>query len=209
MGLVEDLKKQRIVAIVRATEYSTALKIAEAFVEGGLRLIEVAFSFHGAEKLVRELRSRDNLIVGAGTVLDIGMAETALSSGAQFIVSPHTDPQILSYAKSIGIPAIPGALTSTEIISAWRLGGDFVKVFPVRSVGGASYIRYIKEVFPFVEIMTTGGVTVDNFLEFLSAGASLIGLSTTLIGDLRAFDFNQVVERVNTVVERMSSFDIK
>jgi 2-keto-3-deoxy-6-phosphogluconate aldolase len=82
-------------------------------------------------------------------------------------------------------------------------------VFPVRSVGGASYIRYIKEVFPFVEIMTTGGVTVDNFLEFLSAGASLIGLSTTLIGDLRAFDFNQVVERVNTVVERMSSFDIK
>jgi 2-dehydro-3-deoxyphosphogluconate aldolase/(4S)-4-hydroxy-2-oxoglutarate aldolase len=80
MGLVEDLKKQRIVAIVRATEYSTALKIAEAFVEGGLRLIEVAFSFHGAEKLVRELRSRDNLIVGAGTVLDIGMAETAISS---------------------------------------------------------------------------------------------------------------------------------
>jgi 2-dehydro-3-deoxyphosphogluconate aldolase/(4S)-4-hydroxy-2-oxoglutarate aldolase len=136
------------------------------------------------------------------------MAKVAANSGAQFIVSPHTDKEIISYAKSKGLMVVSGALTSNEILTAWNLGADMVKVFPVKSVGGASYIKAIKEPLPFIEIMTTGGVTVENFQEFLQAGATAVGLSSTLTRKDKVFNPESIRQRAREVVEKLREWEI-
>jgi 2-dehydro-3-deoxyphosphogluconate aldolase/(4S)-4-hydroxy-2-oxoglutarate aldolase len=146
----------------------------------------------------------NDILVGAGTVLNVEMARSASNSGAMFIISPHTDREIISYAKSNNLLVASGALTSNEILKAWNLGADLVKIFPVKSVGGASYIKAIKDPLPFIEIMTTGGVTVENFAEFLQAGATAVGLSTSLIGSDGLVDSRVISQRARKVVQILS-----
>jgi 2-dehydro-3-deoxyphosphogluconate aldolase/(4S)-4-hydroxy-2-oxoglutarate aldolase len=132
------------------------------------------------------------------------MAKLAVESGAKFVVCPHTDGKIVSYVKSKDIVAIAGALTSSEIVNAWRLGADLVKIFPIRSVGGPSYVRAIKETLPFIEIMTTGGVMVENFVDFLNAGATIVGLSSDLVGKQGFFDREVTLVKSKTVIEKLT-----
>ncbi len=157
--------------------------------------------------MIKELSQIDDVIVGAGTVLNIDMAKTAVSSGARFIISPHTDKEIISYAKSQELLVATGALTSSEILKAWNLGVDLVKIFPVKAVGGASYIQTIKETLPFIEIMTTGGVTVENFNEFLQAGATAVGLSSSLIGSNRFNDPKTITQRAKMVIQKLRELE--
>jgi 2-dehydro-3-deoxyphosphogluconate aldolase/(4S)-4-hydroxy-2-oxoglutarate aldolase len=201
---MDFVKKNRIFAVIRACDSLTALRFAEACIEGGLRLIEVTFSFHGAEEVVSRLSDRKGVLVGAGTVLNLDMARTAADAGARFIISPHTDGEIISYSKSNNLMVVSGALTSNEIVKAWSLGADMVKVFPVKLVGGAAYIKAIKEPLPFVEIMTTGGVTVENLAEFFSAGATAVGLSSTLTANVSSFSPEIVCQRAKRAVEQLT-----
>jgi 2-dehydro-3-deoxyphosphogluconate aldolase/(4S)-4-hydroxy-2-oxoglutarate aldolase len=179
---LEFIKKHKVISVIRAENESLALSFAEACIEGGLRLIEVTFSFPGAERVINSLSGREDVLVGAGTVLDIEMAEKARDAGARFLVSPHTDEALINFAKANGMAVIQGAFTSSEIVRAWKLGVDMVKIFPVSAVGGPSYVKAMKEPLPQIEIMTTGGVGLDNLADFLRAGASAVGLSTALTG---------------------------
>lgn len=208
MNLMDTVRKHKVFAVIRAENSGRALEFAEACTEGGLKLIEITFSFSGAEKVIRELSKNSNIFVGAGTVLNLDMAKVAVNSGAQFIVSPHTDREIISYVKSRSLMVTSGALTSNEILTAWNLGTDMVKVFPVKSVGGTPYIKAIKEPLPFIEIMTTGGVTVENFQEFLQAGATAVGLSSTLIGKDKVFDPESIRQRASEVVEKLRGLEV-
>lgn len=208
MNLMDTVRKHKVFAVIRAENSGRALEFAEACTEGGLKLIEITFSFSGAEKVIRELSKNSNIFVGAGTVLNLDMAKVAVNSGAQFIVSPHTDREIISYVKSRSLMVTSGALTSNEILTAWNLGTDMVKVFPVKSVGGTPYIKAIKEPLPFIEIMTTGGVTVENFQEFLQAGATAVGLSSTLIGKDKVFDPESIRQRASEVVEKLRELEV-
>lgn len=203
MNALEALKTFRVVAVIRADDQMTAREIAEACIDGGIKVIEVTFSFRNAENVIAGLAGKGECLVGAGTVLSLQMAELAAQSGARFIASPHTDKGIISYSKSKAIASIAGALTSSEIVNAWNLGADLVKIFPVKSVGGPSYVKAIRETLPFVEIMTTGGVTIDNFADFLSAGASVVGLSSDLIGSYRSFDREATMRRARTIAEKL------
>ena len=203
MNPLDFVKKNRIFAVIRAYDSRTALRFAEACIEGGLRLIEVTFSFAGAEEVISRLSDREGALVGAGTVLNLDMARTAANAGARFIISPHTDSEIISYSKSNNLMVVSGALTSNEIVRAWNSGADMVKIFPVKAVGGASYIKAIKEPLPFVEIMTTGGVTVENLTEFLSAGATAVGLSSTLTGSDSSFAPEIICQRAKRAVEEL------
>ncbi len=204
MSTIEEIKKQKVIAVVRAENADKALEFAQGCIDGGIGLIEVTFSFPEAERVISELSSLSGITVGAGTVLDVPMAEKALNAGAKFLVSPHTDKELITYAKQKGAPTIQGALTSSEIVNAWKLGVDMVKVFPVKSVGGASYIKAIKEPLPFVDIMTTGGVNFDNFTDFLKAGASAVGLVSALLGESGKIDKNIITENTKKVLKKLS-----
>lgn len=182
MSPIELIKKHKVISVVRAENESLALLFAEACIEGGLRLVEVTFSFPGAEGVIKRLSGREGVLVGAGTVLDMEMAEKARAAGARFLVSPHTDEALIKFARANGMAVIQGAFTSSEIVRAWKLGVDMVKIFPVSAVGGPSYVKAMKEPLPQIEIMTTGGVGLDNLADFLRAGASAVGLSTALTG---------------------------
>ncbi len=203
VSCIEEIKKQKVIAVIRSENGDEALEFAEGCIEGGLRLIEVTFSFPEAERVISELSGLSGITVGAGTVLDVSMAEKALLAGARFLVSPHTDKELITYAKQKSVPTIQGALTSSEIVNAWKSGVDMVKVFPVKSVGGASYIKAIKEPLPFVDIMTTGGVNFDNFIDFLKAGAAAVGLASALLGEEGIIDRRVVSENAKRVLDKL------
>ena len=179
--MIEFMKKNRIVAVIRSTSYEKSLEFARACVDGGIRIIEIISISAGSERLLEELASEDGICVGAGTVLDRSSAERMSSCGARFIVSPHTDPAIIEYCRKNGITVISGAFTSSEMINARNIGADFVKVFPASSFG-PGYIKAIKEPLGFMDIMVTGGITTDNVGDYLAAGAALAGVSTALLG---------------------------
>jgi len=206
-NIMDFISKNKVFAVIRAEDTENAIRFADACIEGGLKLIEITFSFPGADGVIKELSKIDDVIVGAGTVLNIDIAKTAVSSGARFIISPHTDKEIISYAKSQELLVATGALTSSEILKAWNLGVDLVKIFPVKAVGGASYIQTIKETLPFIEIMTTGGVTVENFNEFLQAGATAVGLSSSLIGSNRFNDPKTITQRAKMVIQKLRELE--
>ncbi len=204
MKVLEALKKYKVVSVIRAEDAIKAREMAEACICGGIKLIEITFSFPNVEDVLADLVAKKDCLVGAGTVLSREMAEIAVESGAKFIVSPHTDEKIVSYVKSRDIVAIAGALTSSEIVNAWKLGADMVKIFPIKSIGGPSYVKAIKETLPFIEIMTTGGVTVENFTDYLNAGATIVGLSSDLIGRDGFFDREATFSRSKTVIEKLT-----
>lgn len=204
MNSMDFVKKNRVFAVIRAENPENALRLAEACIEGGLKLIEITFSFAGAEEVIEKLSKINDILTGAGTVLNVDMARSAANSGAGFIISPHTDREIISYAKSNGLLVVSGALTSNEILKAWNLGADLVKIFPVQSVGGASYIKAIKEPLPFIEVMATGGVTMENFTDFLQAGATAVGLSSSLIGGDGLVGSKVISQRARRVIQILS-----
>ncbi len=204
MNSMDFVKKNRVFAVIRAENPENALRLAEACIEGGLKLIEITFSFPGAEEVIEKLSKINDILTGAGTVLNVDMARSAANSGARFIISPHTDREIISYAKSNGLLVVSGALTSNEILKAWNLGADLVKIFPVQSVGGVSYIKAIKEPLPFIEVMATGGVTMENFTDFLQAGATAVGLSSSLIGGNGLVGSKAISQRARRVIQILS-----
>ncbi len=204
MHVLEALKKYKVVSVIRAQDATKAREMAEACISGGIRLVEITFSFPNVEDVIADLAAHQDCLIGAGTILSREMAKLAVESGARFVVSPHTDEKIVSYVKSKDLVAIAGALTSSEIVNAWRLGADMVKIFPIRSVGGPSYVKAIKETLPFIEIMTTGGVTVENFVDYLNAGATIVGLSSDLIGGHGFFDREVTLSKSKTVIEKLT-----
>ncbi len=207
MKTLEKMKNYKVVAVIRADNSLNAKKLAEACIEGGIKLIEVTFSFSGVEGVIADIIDNKDVVVGAGTVLDVDMARSAIDSGAGFIVSPHTDSKIIKFAKSKKVVVISGALSSSEIVNAWNFGADIVKIFPIKSVGGPSYVKAIKDTLPFIEIMTTGGVRVDNFIDFIVAGSSLVGLSSDLIGGDDLFDYETTCRRAERIFEKLSNFE--
>lgn len=205
MTTLEEIKENKVIAVIRAETPDVALEFAKGCMDGGVKVIEVTFSFPRVERVITELSKNDDIIVGAGTLLNIKMVEKAIDSGAKFIVSPHTDEDIIDLAKAHQLPTIQGALTSSEIVNAWKLGVDMVKIFPASAVGGPSYIKAIKDPLPFANIMTTGGVNYDNFLDYIQAGASAVGLSSAFLTEDKKIKYDTVVENSKKIIEKLST----
>ena len=172
-----------IVPVVRASSPSEARLAAEAVCEGGIPIVEITMTVPGAIDVIRELakHSASDLLVGAGTVLNVDTARRCLDAGAQFLVSPGFNPHTVDLAGREGKLIMAGALTPTEIIAAWEAGADFVKVFPCGQVGGAKYIKAIKGPLPQVPLVPTGGVNLSTAAEFLEAGAAALGIGGELV----------------------------
>src|SRR5262252_6008814 len=172
-----------VVPVVRASSARDARIAADAVCEGGIPIVEITMTVPGAVDVIRELTKSvsGGVLVGAGTVLNVEAARRCLDAGAQFLVSPGLNLQVVQLAAAEGKLMMAGALTPTEVITAWEAGSDFVKVFPCGQVGGAKYIKALKGPLPQVPLVPTGGVSLNTAAEFIEAGAAALGIGAELV----------------------------
>lgn len=176
-----------LIPIVRTPSAEDALRAAEAILASGIGIAEITMTVPDALSVMEQVAKRfgDQVLLGAGTIVDATGCESAISAGAQFIVTPSLETEVIATAVKRSKPCFPGALTPTEILAAWRAGADMVKVFPCGPVGGAKYIRAIRGPFPHIELVPTGGVNLENAAELIRAGAAAIAVGSELV-DLKA-----------------------
>lgn len=172
-----------IVPVVRASSAREARMAADAVCGGGIPIVEITMTVPGAVDVIRELSKSagSNILIGAGTVLSAEAARRCLDAGAQFLVSPGLNLKTVEFAGREDKLIMAGALTPTEVITAWEAGADFVKVFPCGQVGGANYIKALKGPFPEVPLVPTGGVNLNTAAEFIEAGAAALGIGGELV----------------------------
>jgi 2-dehydro-3-deoxyphosphogluconate aldolase/(4S)-4-hydroxy-2-oxoglutarate aldolase len=171
-----------LVPVLRAESEQQALALADAIAAGGVTVLEVTMTVPGAIRVMRRLaEERPDILIGAGTVLDPETARMCILEGAQFVVSPALNVKTIEMCHRYGIAVLPGALTPTEIVTAWEAGADVVKVFPASALGGAKYLKSVKAPLPQVEMIPTGGVSLATAEEFLEAGAFALGVGADLV----------------------------
>jgi 2-dehydro-3-deoxyphosphogluconate aldolase / (4S)-4-hydroxy-2-oxoglutarate aldolase len=175
------VRQERIIAVIRSTDLQTGRKMAQAVAAGGIKLIEITANSDRPWELIELLREElPDCSIGTGTVLTMSDALNAIACGAEYIFTPHLDLSLIDAATTAEIAIIPGALTPTEIITAWHSGATAVKVFPIQAVGGVSYLQVLQGPIAQIPLIPTGGVTVDNAPAFLNAGALAVGLAGSL-----------------------------
>lgn len=184
--LTQELYRNRLAAVVRSKSAGQALALAEAAVEGGIKFVEITFSVPGALDVIKELAARKGLHVGAGTVLAPQQAERAIGVGAEFIVSPSLEINLIGLCHTADIACFPGAATPTEIIAAQRARADLVKIFPADLLGGPQFIRQMQGPFPDVRFMVSGGVSLENVAEYAALGVTGICLGSAYLDNLLA-----------------------
>jgi len=172
-----------IVPVVRTPSAESAIRSIEAIHRGGVRAAEVTMTVPGAIRALEELADRfgDSIVLGAGTVLDPETARACMLAGAQFFVTPTLKIATIEMAKRYSKVICPGALTPTEVLTAWEAGADVVKVFPANSVGGPKYIKALEGPLPHIEMIPTGGVNLETAGEFLKAGACAVAVGGELV----------------------------
>jgi 2-dehydro-3-deoxyphosphogluconate aldolase / (4S)-4-hydroxy-2-oxoglutarate aldolase len=172
-----------IVPVVRATSAESAIRSIDAIYRGGIRAAEITMTVPGAVKALEKVADEfgDRIVLGAGTVLDPETARVCMLAGAQFFVTPSLKPATIEMVKRYSKVICPGALTPTEVLTAWEHGADVVKVFPCGNVGGAKYIKALKGPFPQIEMIPTGGVNLDTAGDFLKAGACAVAVGGELV----------------------------
>ena len=194
-----------IVPAVRLSSAEDARFATEAISHGGIPIVEITMTVPGAIEVISELaRNSPELIVGAGTLFDTETARRCLDAGAKFLTSPGLDLEIVEFARKENIVVLAGALTPTEVTTAWKAGSDFVKVFPCAQVGGDTYIKALKRPFPQVHLIAAGGVNQRTAANFILAGASAIDVGGELIPK-DAIQFRQA-DRIHELARRFLSF---
>jgi 2-dehydro-3-deoxyphosphogluconate aldolase / (4S)-4-hydroxy-2-oxoglutarate aldolase len=186
-AIPEAIASSGVIAIARGVDAAKVSAIGLALLRGGVSAFELTLNEPEEEALeaIREVATRfagSDLLLGAGTVLSVASAQRAIDAGARFIVSPHTDPELVAWATKHGIPIFPGAFTTTEILTAWRAGATAVKLFPA-SVAGPTGLREIRGPLPNIPLIPTGGVSAETAGGFIQAGAVAVGVGGWLIGN--------------------------
>jgi 2-dehydro-3-deoxyphosphogluconate aldolase/(4S)-4-hydroxy-2-oxoglutarate aldolase len=202
-----------LVPVVRASSADEAMRVVDAIREGGITVLEITMTVPGALGVMEEVTRRfgADVVLGAGTVLDGETARACILAGAQFVVSPALNLATIEVCRRYSIAVIPGALTPTEVVSAWTAGADVVKVFPCGALGGASYIKSLKAPLPHIEMIPTGGVSVKTAADFIKAGSLALGVGADLVdtkairdGNARAVT-DKALEYVRVVQEARAS----
>jgi 2-dehydro-3-deoxyphosphogluconate aldolase/(4S)-4-hydroxy-2-oxoglutarate aldolase len=184
--LVSELHASRLVAVVRSPSDEAAIELAHAVAQGGIRFVEITFTVPGALDVIRNLAREKKVHVGAGTVLAPQQAERAINAGAEFVVSPSLELNLIGICHAANIACFPGAATPTEIIAARRAHADLVKIFPADLVGGPYFIKQMQGPFPEVRFMVSGGVSPENVQEYVRVGVTGICLGSAYLGALLA-----------------------
>jgi 2-dehydro-3-deoxyphosphogluconate aldolase / (4S)-4-hydroxy-2-oxoglutarate aldolase len=180
VSAADQIRKVGIMPVVRAGSPEEALAAVEAIRAGGIPILEITMTVPGAVDIIRKLSGIDALI-GAGTVLDAEAARRCIDAGAKFIVSPSLDVPTIDECRKLGVPCFPGAMTPTEIVTAWKAGATAVKVFPANAVGGPTFLKSVKAPLPQIELIPTGGVSLKTIADFIAAGAFAVGVGADLV----------------------------
>ena len=198
-----------IVAVVRAESGASLVKVVRALAEGGVTAAEITFTVPDALEVIRQVRRElgDSVVLGAGTVLDPETARAALLAGAEFIVGPTTNREVITLCRRYDKVVMPGALTPTEVVAAWEAGADVVKIFP-SDLGGPGYLKALRGPLPQVRMMPTGGVDLDTAEAFLKAGACCLGAGSSLVEPkaVAAGDFGRIAEVASRFAEIVARF---
>lgn len=192
-----------LVAVVRAETKEEAIKITEACIEGGVVAVEITFTVPGAHEIIGELSKRyspEEILVGAGTVLDPETARIALLSGAQYIVAPCLNIQTVKMCNRYAVPVMPGAMTIKEVVEGMEAGADIIKVFPGEIMGPA-FVKGIKAPLPHARLMPTGGVDVTNVGDWIKAGCVAVGVGGNLIGSAKTGDYGAITRKAKQFIE--------
>ncbi len=205
---INRLRQHRLIAVIRCDNFSLGLKMAKAMVEAGISLIEITWNSSQPEKLVSYLRQEfPHCLIGVGTILNIPQLKDAINCGAQFVFSPHVNLSLIELGLSLNTPMIPGALSPTEIVAAHLAGASSVKVFPIQALGGVNYIKNLQGPLGQIPLIPTGGVTFDNALDFLQAGAIAVGLSSQLFPHNLVLnqDWLTITQRASSLQKQLTS----
>lgn len=206
--LINELLEHKIVAILRGIEPEYALRTGEAIIAGGVKFMEITMNTAGATEMIQQWRKEfdGQGYVGAGTVIDLEHAKRAVDSGAQFLISPNLDLEVIAFAQEQQVAVWPGVMTPTEIITAMKAGVDAVKLFPMASLG-VDYLKEIRGPIKQIPIIATGGVTYENFNSYFEAGANAVGMGTKLVNleYARQSQFDEITEQVKSFVTLVKS----
>lgn len=202
------LRQHRSIAVIRASQLSLGRQMAQAVAAGEMPLIEITWNTDRAPELISQLRLElPHCTIGTGTLLNLVQLQQAIDAGAQFLFTPHVDPALIAAAVDAGVPMVPGALSPTEIVTAWNAGASCVKVFPIEAVGGASYIKSLQGPLGQIPLIPTGGVTLENAKSFIAAGAIAVGLSGDLFPKalIATEDWEAIAQRAKTLQQQLIS----
>jgi len=179
----ELIESAGLIPVLRAKSEKQAHAVVQAMIKGGVRVVEVTMTVPGAVDLLKVLKKEygDTVLLGSGTVTTAKEAEETIEAGAEFVVSPSLHTEVIVATKALGKLSVPGALTPTEVITAYRAGADYVKIFPCSAMGGAPYLKALLAPFPFLKLIPTGGVTLHTAASFLEAGAKALGVGSDLV----------------------------
>ncbi|SMQ73004.1 2-dehydro-3-deoxyphosphogluconate aldolase / (4S)-4-hydroxy-2-oxoglutarate aldolase [Bacillus sp. OV166] len=206
LGILTKLTDCGVVAVVRADSKEEAIQISEACVKGGIMGIEVTFTINEAETVIKELASyfgdNSEVVIGAGTVLDAATARIAILAGAQFIVSPGFDKQTAKLCNLYQIPYMPGCMTIMEMKTALEYGSDVIKLFPGNAFG-PDFIKAVKAPLPQVNIMPTGGVSLENADQWIKNGCVAIGVGGNLVASAKTGEYEKITEYASQYVKKV------
>jgi 2-dehydro-3-deoxyphosphogluconate aldolase/(4S)-4-hydroxy-2-oxoglutarate aldolase len=207
-AVLDRLTAGGLVPVIRADSADAALRVTEALVDGGVTTIEITMTVPDAIDAIAAVRRTfgDRVLLGAGTVTSTSMLTASLDAGAEFIVTPCVVPDVITGARTRDVAILPGAMTPTEVFTAWSLGGDIIKIFPASHVGGASYLRALKAPFPQIRFCPTGGVNLQTIGECFSAGASAVGVGGELVlkSALQSGDYGAITALARQYVEAVT-----
>ncbi|WAH41269.1 bifunctional 4-hydroxy-2-oxoglutarate aldolase/2-dehydro-3-deoxy-phosphogluconate aldolase [Alicyclobacillus fastidiosus] len=205
---VERVKSAGVVAIFRKLSPKVVLPLCQAVIAGGAKAVEVTVESEGAFESIRAIRQEygSQLLIGAGTLMTREEVQQAVEAGADFLLSPHVDAELIETARDLGRPFVPGVATPTEVVQALRLGAEVLKLFPASSLGSA-YLRDLLGPFKGTSFIPTGGITVDNAAEFIRAGAVGVGMGSSLAskGEIAHSDWDSIENRVRMAVDRIDA----
>nr|WP_304968504.1 bifunctional 2-keto-4-hydroxyglutarate aldolase/2-keto-3-deoxy-6-phosphogluconate aldolase [uncultured Dubosiella sp.] len=206
---IQTLKKEKLVAVIRGAGFEEVNKMVDAIYKGGIHLMEITFTIPHAEQVIAKIKEanqdKPDMVVGAGTVLDIVSARLAILAGADFVVCPHFDKDIMKLCNLYQIPCFPGAVTVKEIADALQYGADIIKLFP-GELYGAKAIKAFHGPLPQAQFMPTGGVSADNLKDWLDQGAVAVGLGGSLTKGAKTGDFDAVTNEAKKLVEIIAGY---
>jgi 2-dehydro-3-deoxyphosphogluconate aldolase/(4S)-4-hydroxy-2-oxoglutarate aldolase len=207
LKVLSRVMESGLVAVVRADSSEQASRIAEACAAGGVAAVEITFTVPGTANVISDLAKqyqKDEILIGAGTVLDPETARIAILSGAQFVVSPALNPESARLCNRYQIPYMPGAATPREVIEAMECGADIVKVFPGDTLG-PSFVKAIRGPLPQVSLMPTGGVDIGNVADWIKAGCVAVGVGGNLTAGAKTGDFKAITTLAKQFIEKIRS----
>ncbi|MEW5901622.1 MAG: bifunctional 4-hydroxy-2-oxoglutarate aldolase/2-dehydro-3-deoxy-phosphogluconate aldolase [Acidobacteriota bacterium] len=204
--VLEIILATKVIAVIRMKDAEKLVRVVEAIRKGGVKAIEITMTTPGAVEAIAALSSEKaaGSLIGAGTVLDAETARRVIQAGADFVVSPVTNFEMIKACRERDFLVAPGALTPTEILAAWKAGADIVKVFPATSVG-PKYFRDLKGPLPQIRLMPTGGVSIENAREFIDSGACCVAIGTALL-DKKAIengDWDVLTQKASALIKSL------